>query len=172
MNSLILVVSVVQSSLCSFLIQMLLISQNLSRMLWMSSWQEERHYLHREDHVPVANRVSNSIAILHLSNCWVSLRPAVFTAARILPSVSRHLEISFGLWEPSSRLLPPSGGVLPDTWGAPNKGNADEAVGIFGNARRVWAPALRPDPPKKSLVPHSSGGVTDDKYRKPSFDLA
>ena len=31
------------------------------------------------------------------------------------------------------------------------------ARGIFGAARRVWATALRPDPPKNVLVPHSSG---------------
>ena len=29
------------------------------------------------------------------------------------------------------------------------KGNADGAWGIFGTAERVWASALRPDPPKK-----------------------
>ena len=40
-------------------------------------------------------------------------------------------------------------GSSPGTWGTPNKGNADGAVGIFENAGRVWAPALRLDPPKK-----------------------
>ena len=34
-------------------------------------------------------------------------------------------------------------GSWPGAWGAPNKGNADGAVGIFGNAGRVWATALR-----------------------------
>ena len=34
-------------------------------------------------------------------------------------------------------------GLLPGAWGAPNKRNAE---GIFGNAGRVWAAALRPDP--------------------------
>ena len=29
----------------------------------------------------------------------------------------------------------------------PKKGNADGAEGIFGLAGRVWASALRPDPP-------------------------
>ena len=33
--------------------------------------------------------------------------------------------------------------------GAPKKGNGDEAEGIFGLAGRVWASALRPDPPQK-----------------------
>ena len=28
-----------------------------------------------------------------------------------------------------------------------DQGNADGAVGIFENAGRVWATALRPDPP-------------------------
>ena len=84
----------------------------------------------------------SSIVILPL---WFALRPAVFTAARIWPSVSRTLEISFSL-----RGLPP-----PFTWGTPNKGNAGH----------VWVPALLPDPPKKGLVSHSSGGGTDDNYR-------
>ena len=54
------------------------------------------------------------------------------------------------------RLLLPSErfGLLPGAWGAPNKGNADGAVGIFGNSGRVWATALRPVPPKKGLVPY------------------
>ena len=42
----------------------------------------------------------SSIVILHLSSCWVTLRPAVFTAAPIRPSVSRHLVISFSPWGP------------------------------------------------------------------------
>ena len=39
----------------------------------------------------------------------------------------------------------------PGAWGAPNKGNANGAVGIFGNTGRVRATALRPKPPKKAL---------------------
>ena len=35
--------------------------------------------------------------IVHPFSCRIALRPAVLTAARIRPSVSRHLEISFGL---------------------------------------------------------------------------
>ena len=35
---------------------------------------------------------------LNLSSCRVALRPAVLSVARIWPSVSRYLEISFGLW--------------------------------------------------------------------------
>ena len=42
--------------------------------------------------------------------------------------------------------------LLSCAWGAPNKGNSNDAAGIFGHAGRVWAPAL-PDPPQKSLVP-------------------
>ena len=38
-------------------------------------------------------------------------------------------------------------GLLPGTWGAPNKGNAGEAEGIFVNAGRMWASALRLDSP-------------------------
>ena len=36
-------------------------------------------------------------------------------------------------------------GLLPGAWGAPKKGNADGAEGIFDLAGRVWASALRPD---------------------------
>ena len=51
---------------------------------------------------------------LHLSSCRVALRPAVLSAARIWPSVSWYLEISFGFRGPSLRLLPPAGrGLLP-----------------------------------------------------------
>ena len=91
----------------------------------------------------------NSIPILHLFSGRVALRSAVFTAARLRPSVSRHLEISFGLKGPSPRLLPPSGGLgsSPGAWSATNKGNADGAVRIFGNAGHVWATVLRSDPP-------------------------
>ena len=64
-------------------------------------------------------------------------------------SVSRCLGIFLrpqGAFPP--RLLLPSGrfGLSP---GAPNKGNADGAVGIFGNSGCVWATALRLVPPKK-----------------------
>ena len=76
---------------------------------------------------------------------------------RFVQSVSRCLGIFLrpqGAFPP--RLLLPSGrfGLSPGAWGAPNKGNADGAVGIFGNSGRVWATALRPDPPKKGLVPY------------------
>ena len=40
-------------------------------------------------------------------------------------------------------------GLIARAWGAPNKGNADGAKGIFGNSGRVWAMALCPVPPKK-----------------------
>ena len=75
-----------------------------------------------------------------------------------VPSVSRYLEISFGLGGGGlpPRLLLPSGGWVhrPAPEAPSDKGNADGAVGIFGNAGRVWALALRSDPPKKGLVPH------------------
>ena len=48
-------------------------------------------------------------------------------------------------------------GLSPGAWGAPLYGNGDSAQGIFGAAGRVLATALCPDPPKKGLVPHSSG---------------
>ena len=53
-----------------------------------------------------------------------------------------------------SGCYPFRGGLLPGARGALNKGNADEALVIFGHAGRVWAPALRPDLPKKGLLLH------------------
>ena len=72
-------------------------------------------------------------------------------------------QVCLGTWRFSQalgglppRLLPPSGrlGLFSGAWGALNKGNANGAACIFGNARRVWALVQRPDPPKKSPVPH------------------
>ena len=58
---------------------------------------------------------SGQISIsLNLSSCRVALRPAVLSAARIWPSVSRYLEISFGPRRPSpSGLYPLRGGHHP-----------------------------------------------------------
>ena len=55
------------------------------------------------------------------------------------------------------RLLPPSGGLglSPGAWGAPNKGNADGAQGIFGNCRMRVGYGPAPGPTiKKGLVPY------------------
>ena len=62
-------------------------------------------------------------------------------------SVSRYLEISFGLRGPSHQAFTSFErvGFIARRPGA---------VGIFGNDGRLWAPALPPDPPKKGLVPH------------------
>ena len=91
-----------------------------------------------------------------LSSCRVALQPAVLSAVRIWPSESQYLEISFGRRGRSTQAFTHFGGLgsSPGAWGAPNKGNADGAVGIFVNAGRVQALALRSDPPKKGLVPH------------------
>ena len=63
------------------------------------------------------------IQILHLSSCRVALPPAVFTATRIWPSVSRYLEISFGLRGPSPGFyLLRGGGSSPGTWGESRRG--------------------------------------------------
>ena len=50
------------------------------------------------------------------------------------------LEISSGVRGPSHQAFTPFGelGLFPGAWGAPNKGNADGAEGIFGDAGRVW----------------------------------
>ena len=64
----------------------------------------------------------------------------------------------------------PFQGGSPGVWGAPNKVNADGAIGIFGNAGRVWAPPLYPDPPKKrpcATLARQVGRATNnaDQYR-------
>ena len=56
-------------------------------------------------------------------------------------------------------------GSSPGARGAPNKGNADGAVSIFGHAGCVWATALRPDPPKKALSHTCPLGGVSNKYR-------
>ena len=56
-------------------------------------------------------------------------------------------------------------GLLSGTWGGPNKRNVDGAEGIFCNAGRVWASALRPYPPWKRLCAkfaRSVGRVIDN----------
>ena len=94
--------------------------------------------------------------VLHLSRCRVALRPAVLSAARIWPSVSRYLGISFGLRGAFPQVLPPSVGL----------GSSSGTVGIFGNVRRVWATALRPDPPKMALCNTWPLGGACIKYRR------
>ena len=49
---------------------------------------------------------------LSLSRCWAALRPAVLSGAQIWLSVSRCLEISFGLRGPSSQAITPLEGVI------------------------------------------------------------
>ena len=89
---------------------------------------------------------------LDLSRCWVALWPAVLSgrgSGRVCLGAWGVFPTASGGLPP--RLLLPSGrfGLSPGAWGAPNKGNADGAVGIFWNSRRVWATDLRPVPPKK-----------------------
>ena len=100
----------------------------------------------------LSDMIGRSLSVWHLSRCRVALRPAVLSAARIWPSVSRCLEISFGLRGPSPRLLPPfEGGWVhcpvpeaPLTRGMPTGPRA-----FLANSGHVWATALRPVPPKK-----------------------
>ena len=118
--------------------------------------------------IPVSVTARAAVVItLRFSSCWVALRPAMLAAARNWPSVSSQLEISLGFRGPSppQAFNPFGGGLLPGAWGAPNKGNANWAVGILGNAGRVWTTALRPDPPKKALCHTYSFGGADNKYR-------
>ena len=69
-----------------------------------------------------------------------------------------------GLRGPPPQALTLLGGVRFIAWRLrrPEKGNADGPRGISGTVGRVWASALRPDPPKNGLVPHS---YAYDKYR-------
>ena len=107
---------------------------------------------------------------LNLSRCRVALQSTVLYAARIWLSVSRYLEISFGFKRPSpSRAFTPVGGLSPGVWGTPKKENTDGAVGIFGNAGRMCAPPLHPDPPKKPCATLARlvgrPAITADHYR-------
>ena len=82
----------------------------------------------------------------------------MLSAARIWPSVSRYLKISFGLRGPSPQAFTPFRGGLgssPGAWSAPNQGNADGAEGIFCKirARVGYGPAPGPTQ-KKGLVPY------------------
>ena len=92
------------------------------------------------------------VITLHISSCWVALRPAELACCRtdMAGCVSATGDILLPQGAVSPGFIPfGGGGLLPSTWGSPNKGNADGTEGIFGHAWRVWAPALRPDPPKK-----------------------
>ena len=57
------------------------------------------------------------------------------------------LESSSGLKGPSPQAFTTFGGGIAWRLRRPKKGNDDGAEGIFGFAGRVWASALRPDPP-------------------------
>ena len=106
---------------------------------------------------------------LNLSRCRVALRPAVLSAARIWPGVSRYLEVSFGLRGPSPQAFTSFGrvGELPGAWGAPNQGNADGAVGIFGKCRARVGYGPAPGPTIKKALCHTFPlGGASNKYRK------
>ena len=95
---------------------------------------------------------------LNLSRCRLALLPAVLSAARIWPGVSRYLEVSFGLRGPFPQAFTPFRGGLgssPGAWGAYNKGNADGAEGIFGQTPGACGLRLcARSYPKKGLVPY------------------
>ena len=100
-------------------------------------------------------QTGRSISVWHLSRCRVALRPAVLSAARIWPSVSRYLEISFGLRGPSPQAFTPSrGGHCPAPEVPLTRGMPTGPRAFLANSGRVWATAVRPVPPKKGLVPY------------------
>ena len=77
--------------------------------------------------------------------------------------------ISFGLRGPSSQAFTPfRGGLgsLPGAWGAPNKGNAEGAFGIFGKLRARVGYRPAPGPTQKKALCHTCplGGAVN-KYR-------
>ena len=57
-----------------------------------------------------------------------------------------------GAFPPGYYLL--HGGWSSGAWGAPNKGNADRALGILGKCRARVGYGPAPGPTKKGLVPH------------------
>ena len=105
---------------------------------------------------------------LNLSSCRVALRPAVLSAARIWPSVSRYLEISFGLRGPSPRLLPASGGWVnrPAPEASLIRGMPTGPLVFWKCRTRVgYGPALGPTIKKALCHTCSLGGVVI-KYRR------
>ena len=102
---------------------------------------------------------------MHLYSYWVALRSAVLSAAGIFPSVSRYLEISFGLRRHSHRLLPDFGGLLPGARGAPNEGNADGVLGIIWKCLACVGSGPAPGPTRKRPLCHTWPlGGADTKY--------
>ena len=83
-----------------------------------------------------------------LSSCWVSFgRP--FYLRAVLSDVPRHWRFppASGGHTPQALTLFGEVGFIARRLGRLEKGNADGVQGIFGTAWRVWAPALRQDPP-------------------------
>ena len=61
-------------------------------------------------------------------------------------------------------------GLSPGAWGAPNKGNADGAEGIFGNCRMRVGYGPAPGPTIKKALCHTCPfGGAGNKYRSPAF---
>ena len=98
---------------------------------------------------------------------WDTPQSAVLVGTRIWSGVfwlgwesvevrlDQHLWVSGGGDVPQALTLPGEARFI--AWGTPFLGESDWARIIFGNARHVWATALCPDPPKKSIVLYSSG---------------
>ena len=94
---------------------------------------------------------------LNLSRCRVALRPAVLSAARIWPGVSRYLEMSFGLRGPSPQAFTSFGrvGLIAQFLRRPQQGECRRGRGYFWQT--PGACGLRPcarSHPKKGLVPY------------------
>ena len=97
-------------------------------------------------------------AVFYWFNCQVAFRRLCLLRHRSGQVRLGSWIISFGLRGPSPQAFTPfRGGLgsLPGAWGAPNKGNAEGAEGIFGKlrARVGYGPAPGPTQ-KKGLVPY------------------
>ena len=123
-----------------------------------SAWHSEKWPPSR------VKRMHYSLGGAGLGHISVSRVLSVRGSGRVCPisSGSRSRFALTGILEPQGvvpQALNLLGGVRFIAWRLrrPFLGNADGARGIFENAGGVWATALRPDPPKKNLVPYSSG---------------
>ena len=87
---------------------------------------------------------------LDLSRCWVALWPTVLSGRGSCRVCLGAWGFSFGFRGPSGRL-----GKSPGARGAPNKRNADGAVGIFGKCRARVGYGPAPGRTEKKALYHT-----------------
>ena len=98
--------------------------------------------LHKYTSTERQRELTKPPCLVHLSSCWGALRTAVSSTAW-LGQVCLISGNPSGRRGASTKAFTPLRGVglLPSTWGAPFKGNADEARSIF---RKCSSPAPGP----------------------------